>query len=292
MTRRSATAASLALATAVLMPVHASAQAAGPPPPPPPKPAAVPPHPPAAAPPAPAAAPPGPPPTTAAPPPAKASYPPGGAPGEVPPPLPPPTPLGIGRRPVQLVPGLGVAIPLCLAGTQSSDRCQGVKPGIGIGFSAFWRVNPYFAWGGGLDIMGYRYQPPARLDLTNTNAAGVFLGLLGRGYFLDHGALDPYVELGLGGGALGTSHDEQGTRYSETGAGPAVRLGGGFDFFLGRRIKLGPALSYTRVFIDKIRRCDTNNNNNCVDLSKTTNGQLGAFVLVYAHMTIVLGDEL
>ncbi len=212
--------------------------------------------------------------------------------GPPPPPLPPPTVSPYARRPVELIPRIGLALPICQAGSQTSDRCEGVKSGLGFGFSAFWRVNPYFAWGGGIDINAFRYKPPTRLGLANPQALGVFLGFLGRGYFLDHSAFDPYVELGLGGGALGTSHDENGSRYNETGAGPAVRIGGGIDFFLGRRIRLGPALGYTRVFIDKIRRCPANDNNACVDLSKSTDGQLNSFVTLYAHLTIMLGDEL
>lgn len=167
-----------------------------------------------------------------------------------------------------------------------------MKLGGGGGFAAFWRINPYFAWGGGFDIDGYRYEPPARLGLDNPSAAGIFLGFMGRAYFLDHGALDPYVELGLGGAVMGTSHDENSVRYNETGAGPAVRLGGGIDFYLGRRIRLGPAISYTRVFVDKIRRCPPNNNNDCVDLPKSTEGRLNASLHVYARLTIMLGDEL
>jgi len=181
---------------------------------------------------------------------------------------------------------------VCQAGSQTSDRCAGVKTGLGIGFSAFWSVNPYFTWGGGIDFDGYRYEPPARLNLTKPSAAGIFLGFLGRAYFLDHGAIDPYVEVGLGGGVMGTSHDENGERYNETGAGPALRAGGGIDFFLGSRVRLGPSLSYTRVFIDKIRRCPASANNDCVDLSKTTDGRLNASLMVYARLTIMLGDEL
>lgn len=287
MTRRPAITIAPALVLAALLPARAAAQQAAPPPPPPPPAAASGPASPApAGPPPPAAAtgpaapgPPGPPPPVP------------GAPPPIPV-LPAPAPPAHARHPVELVPGLGLALPVCQAGTQSSDRCSGVRTGFGIEFSAFWRVNPYFAWGGGLDINGYRYRPPASLHLTNTGAAGVFLGLLGRGYFLDHGVLDPYVELGLGGGAMGTSHDDSGVHYNDTGAGPAIRLGAGLDFFLGRRIRLGPALTYTRVFIDKIRRCAANNNNDCVDLSKTTDGQLDASLTVYAKLTIMLGDPL
>ena len=280
MTCRPAIRAALAVAFAALLPMRAAAEPAAPPPapPPPPPPAAPPPATPAT---------PAPPRPGAPPPPAAAQPPP-----PAPPPLPPPTLDPHARRPVELVPGLGVALPVCQAGSQTSDRCAGVKMGVGVGFSAFWRVTPYFAWGGGLDFDGYRYEPPARLNLTKPSAAGIFLGFLGRAYFLDHGALDPYVEVGLGGGVMGTSHDEAGERYNETGAGPALRVGGGIDFFLGSRIRLGPSLSYTHVFIDKIRRCPSSANNDCVDLSKTTDGRLNASLRVYARLTIMLGDEL
>lgn len=165
-----------------------------------------------------------------------------------------------------------------------------MRTGGGGGFQVLWRFIPYFAWGGGFEIEGFRYQPPSSLHLSNTSSAAVFLGLLGRAYFLESGPLDPYLQLGLGGGALGTSADQNGVSYQETGAGPAIQIGGGIDFFLSRRIKLGPSLSWTRVFVDKLRRCESSSN--CVDVPTDQQGELNGFVTLYARLTILLGDQL
>jgi opacity protein-like surface antigen len=213
--------------------------------------------------------------------------PPGMAP---PPPLPPAS--SIARRPVELVPTLGLAFPSCASGAQSDDRCVGVEGGLTFGFSAFWRVTPHFAWGGGFDIAGFRYAPPDYVGLKDTQAGAAWIGLLGRLYLTGEGSLDPYLQLGLGGGALGTAGTEPGgDTFEETGAGPALQIGGGVDFVLSPRIKLGPALSYTHVFVDKIRRCPSGGGD-CSDYSKDLSGHLNAFVSVSARLTIMIGDEL
>jgi hypothetical protein len=217
------------------------------------------------------------------------------APGAPPPAAPPPPPVGepeYARRPVELIPRLGLAFPNCKAGTQSDDRCEGVGTGGFGGFSTFWRVTPHFALGGGFEVAGFRYKAPAQLNLRNTRAGAVWLGLAGRVYFNDEGALDPFVQLGIGVGALGTTFDVQnGDTYEETGAGPAVQVGGGLDFYLSRTLRLGPTLLYTRVFVDKIRRCPTGSGQ-CVDLSKDEAGHLNAYISIGASLTIMLGEEL
>jgi hypothetical protein len=157
---------------------------------------------------------------------------------------------------VELIPELSLAFAHCAAGDVSDDRCTGVRGGGGFGFSAIWRVTPYLAWGGGFDIAGFRYEPPERLGLRRTGAAAAQLRLIGRAYFLSEGSFDPYVELGIGGAALGTSaRDANGDSVEETGAGPALSIGGGLDFMLSRRLRLGPQLTVTQVFVDKIQSC-------------------------------------
>jgi hypothetical protein len=219
-----------------------------------------------------------------------------GAPNVPPPSEPPPPVVGepeYSRRPVELVPRLGVAFPNCKAGTQSDDRCQGVGTGGFGAFSAFWRVTPHFAWGGGFEVAGFTYNPPQQLNLSNGRAGAVFLGLAGRIYFNDEGTLDPFIQLGTGVGALGTTFDvANGDTYEETGAGPAVQVGGGLDFYLSRSLRIGPTLLYTRVFVDKIRRCRTGSSGECVDLSKDADGHLNAYLTLGASLTIMLGEEL
>jgi hypothetical protein len=208
-----------------------------------------------------------------------------------PPPLPAPPPPEYARRPIELIPELGLSLPVCASGSVSDQNCDGVRTGGGVGIQVLWRFIPYFAWGGGFEIEGFRYQPPSSLGLSGTSSAAVFLGLLGRAYFLDEGALDPYLQMGLGGGALGTSFKLDGASYQETGAGPAVQIGGGLDFFLSRRVKLGPSITWTRVFVDKLRRCGPNSSD-CVDVQTDQQGELNSFVTLYARLTILLGDEL
>jgi hypothetical protein len=198
------------------------------------------------------------------------------------------------RRPVELIPTLSVALPSCRAGTQSDDRCEGVSTGGTLAFTALWRVTPYFAWGGGFELAGFSYDPPRSFGRTHTSAGAVSMGLTGRVYFNDEGALDPYVQLGIGVGALGTTFNDKqqnGDPFEETGAGPAAQVGGGIDFYLGRSVRIGPTLMYTRVFVDKIRRC-RGGGSECVDVNKDDDGHLDAFLTAGASITVMLGEEL
>lgn len=196
------------------------------------------------------------------------------------------------RRTVELIPSLGVALANCRAGSESDDRCEGVGAGGIGGFTGLWRVTPHFAWGGGFEIASFRYHPPKELQLSEAGAAAVWLGLIGRVYFNDEGSLDPYVQLAMGVGALGTSaKDQAGVTWEETGAGPAAQIGGGLDFHLSRTLKLGPALTYTRVFVDKIRRCQASGDGNCVDVPKDEDGHLNSHLALTARLTIMLGGE-
>lgn len=215
--------------------------------------------------------------------------------GAAPLPAPPPS-VGapaFSRRTVELIPSLGLALPSCRAGSQTDDRCDGVTTGGIAGFTGLWRVTPYFAWGGGFELSAFRYDPPEDLELSDAGAAAVWLGLVGRAYFIEEGSLDPYLQLGIGVGALGTTAtDVAGVTWEETGAGPAAQIGGGLDFYLSRSIKLGPALSYTRVLVDKIRRCRASGDGNCVDVSKDENGYLNSYFALTARLSILLGGEL
>lgn len=210
----------------------------------------------------------------------------------------PPPPISVEspqffRRPVELIPSLGMTLPVCKSGNRSDDRCDGVGVGGSVGFSAFWRVTPYFAWGGGLGVAGFGYDPPKRLRVENARAGAVWIGLLGRVYFLDEGTLDPYLQLGVGLGALGTKGDDAtGVSYEETGAGPSAEIGAGIDFFLNRGLRLGPRFSYTRVFVDKIRRCIADGDGACVDVSKNQDGHLNSYLTLSVGLTVMLGEEL
>jgi hypothetical protein len=196
------------------------------------------------------------------------------------------------RRTVELIPALGVALANCRAGSRSDNRCDGVGGGGIVGFTGLWRVTPYFAWGGGFEVAAFRNRPSEESELSDASAAAVWLGLIGRVYFNDEGALDPYVQLAIGVGALGTqATDPADVTWEETGAGPAAQIGGGLDFHLSRSLRLGPSLTYTRVFVDKIRRCQASGGGKCVDVSKDDDGHLNSHLTLAARLTITLGGE-
>lgn len=199
------------------------------------------------------------------------------------------------RRSVELVVDLGLGLAHCAEGDGSDARCSGVGGGLSLGLTALWRVTPMFAWGGTFEVAGFRNEPEDP-QYTNARAGAVFIGLAGRVYFADEGAFEPFVELGLGGGALGTRQDEPTTNgragYEETGAGPALRAGIGFDFHLTRTLRLGPALSLTRVFVDKIRRCKATGIGECQDVSTDLGGHLDSYVQVLGNLTFQFGSEL
>lgn len=199
------------------------------------------------------------------------------------------------RRSVEIVLDLGLGVPHCASGEDSDYRCSGVGGGLSLGLTALWRVTPMFAWGGTLEVAGFRNEPEDP-DYTDARAGAVFLGITGRVYFYEEGRFEPFVELGLGGGALGTRQDEPTatgpTGYEETGAGPAMRGGIGFDFHLSRTLRLGPALSVTHVFVDKIRRCKATGSGQCQDVSTDLGGHLDSYLQVVGNLTFQFGSEL
>jgi hypothetical protein len=196
------------------------------------------------------------------------------------------------RRTVELIPQLSLVTPFCRAGEASSDTCAGVTSGGAAGLVALWRVAPHFAWGGTLDVTAFQYRPPERLSRSRGAAGSVYLGLMARGYFLEEGPLDPYVQLSVGGAAAGTAFDEQdGARYEETGAGPGFQLGFGADFYLGNHLRLGPGLSFTQFTVDKIRRCRSGGEGECVDVPKNEHGYLDSYASLVLRFTLLLGDE-
>ncbi|HEY4158824.1 MAG TPA: hypothetical protein VGM29_12030 [Polyangiaceae bacterium] len=207
------------------------------------------------------------------------------------PPPPELEPPAYSRRAVELLPELMLGFPECHDGSFSNPRCDDLGGGLGLGVGGLWRVSPYFAFGGTLDALAFRFRPPAQAALSNTRAAGFFAGILGRVYFMDSGALDPYVELALGGGAIGTNAVEANNQqYQESSAGGSVRVGGGLEFFLSSRLRLGPALDLTRFSAKHVRRCDAQNQ--CVDLDPNLYAHGVGFFTLSCRLTILVGPKL
>lgn len=207
------------------------------------------------------------------------------------PPPPELAPLEYTRRPFEIAPEFLLGLPSCSDGSADNTRCAGLGAGAGLGLSAFWRPSPYFAFGATVNALGFVFNPPPASQLSESHAGGLFYGLLGRVYFADHGPVEPYVELGLGGGADRTSAREASdVKYTDTAGGVAFRAGGAVEFYLSRQLRLGPALDWTHFRVRSLQHCDEAQA--CVDLDSDRNGHGVGFTTLSVRLTLSIGPGL
>lgn len=190
------------------------------------------------------------------------------------------------RRPFEIVPELSLGIPSCADGSTSSARCDGMSAGPGLGLSALWRPNPYFAVGATVSTVGFAFHPGDSSGLRDAGAHGTFYGVLGRVHFLDRGVVDPYLELGIGGGGLSSTAREVDTEYEESASGLAVRAGGAIEFHVSRHLRLGPAFAWTRFNAQNVQRCG---GSRCIDLDANAYGHNTGFISFSLRVSILIG---
>ena len=192
------------------------------------------------------------------------------------------------RRPFELTAELLVALPNCVLGNAYNQRCDSVVAGPGLGATALWRPSPYFAFGGTLSALSFGFRPAPGSDLSHGSADGYFWGLLSRVYFLDHGLVEPYLELGMGSAGVATSAEEAAAaaQYRENSAGLAFRVGGAIEFYLSRHVRLGPAYDWTFFDVQHVRRCGQAR---CVDLDQASYGHSNGFSTVSLRLSVLLG---
>ncbi len=200
--------------------------------------------------------------------------------------LPPPE---YARRPFELTAELLLALPDCTVGSSYNERSESIEAGPGFGATALWRPSPYFALGGTVSGQSFGFRPAEAEGLSQGSAHGYFWGLLGRVYFIDHGLLEPYLELGMGSAGVRTRALEADAEYQENSAGLAVRVGGAFEFYLGRHVRLGPAFDWTRFEVQQLRRCGQAR---CVDLDGASYGHGIGFSSVSLRVSVLLGPGL
>ncbi|HEY1532954.1 MAG TPA: hypothetical protein VGF76_03020 [Polyangiaceae bacterium] len=194
------------------------------------------------------------------------------------------------RRPFELTPELLLGFASCSDGSTDDSRCSGLSAGVGLGGTLLWRVSPYFAFGGTLSDVSFGFRPAPASGLQHTSASGLFYGLLGRVYFMDHGLVEPYLELGLGGGSMRTSAREaDDVQYNEAATGGALRVGGALEFFLSRHLRLGPAFDWTTFNVARVRRCD---GSACTELDAASYGHGTGFSSISLRLSVLLGEGL
>ena len=158
------------------------------------------------------------------------------------------------RRPFELSASLAAFLPSCGTGRIDDRACLTVSLGSGVDLALLYRVVPFFAVG----VEGAVSSFAARGEgaLSSAGGAARFFGVVGRTYFADEGAWDPYLALTLGAGTLQLRTSTDDARVSTTGWGG--RVAGGVDYVLGTHFKLGPSASFAHWVAWSEQRCDAN----------------------------------
>lgn len=171
-------------------------------------------------------------------------------PEQRPPPLPRPRPWP--RKPFEVTAALGAFLPSCGSGSIDDRACLTVKPGSGLDLSLLYRLTPFFALGAEAALG--RFGAPGHGLASKAGGGARFYGVLGRVYFADSGAWDPYLGLTLGAGSIDLRGSESdGGAVSTNGFGG--RVSGGIDYILGSRLRLGPSASFARWLAWQEQRC-------------------------------------
>lgn len=138
------------------------------------------------------------------------------------------------------------------AGVPSARRSGATLPaGSEVGVTALYRGTPYFAVGVGVRLNAFPVLPAE-----SKGGSAVFAGAVGRLYFRERGAEEPYFELGLGMSSLRATHRIGARRTRDSSDLEATaRAAIGIDFWLGRSARLGPHFGYTRYSRRAAERC-------------------------------------
>ena len=193
------------------------------------------------------------------------------------------------RRPFELTGELLIGLPNCALGSSYNERCESVTPGPGLGASALYRPSPYFAVGATISALHFGFRPTGSAGFSSGSADGHFWGLLTRLYFFDHGIFEPYLELGIGSAGLATNAQETAAEYRESSAGLAFRMGGAFELYVSRHVRLGPAYDWTHFYTQHLRRCGQAR---CVDLDDAYYGHGTGFSSFSLRVSVLIGPGL
>lgn len=162
-------------------------------------------------------------------------------------PLPWPRAPELARSPVELLPAFRVSLPLC-SGASARDPCAAVGPSLGGELATLYRPTPYFAFGASASY-SVAHGSSSGAPLTAKTLA---LGVSARVYLLESGELDPYLEALLGWGSLTTTLAPRGgTAQDDSAFGPLGRTGGGIDWMLSPRLKLGVTAGLTVLLLEQ-----------------------------------------
>jgi hypothetical protein len=192
------------------------------------------------------------------------------------------------RRPWELEPTIGAGTPICYGA--SGPLCGAEGGGLSFGASGLFRLTPYVALGVVYQRLGGGVDPAAFAPGVSATAWSDFFGAVARGYFLERGAFDPYVQAGFGRGSYHLDWAADGARFGAmSGAAPATEVTAGADFWIGSFAKVGASLSYFWTFLGDVRTCDPNG---CSFVAADSLGAPGTELVLGVSVTFAMGREM
>lgn len=187
------------------------------------------------------------------------------------------------RRPFEVSASLAAFLPSCGTGSVDDRGCLTVSPGSGVDVALLYRVGPFFALGAEGAVSNFARGDGA---LSGTGGSARFFGVVGRVYFADEGAWDPYLALALGAGTLELRDGSADAQVSTTGLGG--RVAGGVDYMFGTHFRLGPTASFAHWVAWSEQSCSANV---CRD-QPAVYGRLLGFATLGFQLTGSFGDVL
>jgi hypothetical protein len=216
---------------------------------------------------------------------------------DAPPPAPPPMPPAPereasewARKSWEVSPHLGWTSAACRSADAGTGACDGMGTGTAIGAGALYRITPYVALGAELEAIDFAFDPSASTPGASAGSSrGYFFGPVFRGYFAERGSVDPWIEIGFGGGTIATSYELGGARHSATEQGAATSVGAGIDFWVSPWLKLGPALSERVVLPTEVKTC---RDGACSSRTVSDAGGVTRTTRLGVEVTIAFGREM
>jgi hypothetical protein len=191
------------------------------------------------------------------------------------------------RRAWEAFPSGGVGTPFCRGSAFGLSRCSDSTAGATAGAGVLYRVSPYFAIG--LDASLARFTSRTSAPGSEAYSHASWIGVLVRGYFLDRGMLDPYVETGFGQAAASSGYVDAGAAVRTESGAPSVMAGAGLDFWLAPYLRIGPAVSYRIAWLSSVRGCYAAT---CTTYGVDERGTVGSYATFSVRATVALGAEM
>jgi hypothetical protein len=154
-----------------------------------------------------------------------------------------------------------------------------------LGGVALYRISPNLAIGANAAFATFQIDG----GLPSAYSRVSFIGLMIRGYFSDRGAIDPYVETGVGRGSASSGYTFEGIDVRSDSAGPSAMAGAGIDFWVTPYLKLGPAVSYRWTWLTDVRTCA---GSACQMMRVSDWGAIGSLATLSFAATLAFGHEM